>query len=211
MTSLTWHRRGIYFATIAPTADSTSVLIHNLSSCNSVSPFSKSPGMVVTLLFHPSQPLLFIATQRTVRIYNLMKQTLIRKLMPGCRWISSLAIHTSGDHLIVGTYDSKLHWFDLDLSSKPYKSLRYHKSSIRSVSFHPTLPLFASAGDDGNVCVFYGKIYEDLMMNPLIVPVKKLEAHDVVENLGVLDCMFHPVQPWIFTAGADGVIKLFVE
>jgi hypothetical protein len=34
-------------------------------------------------------------------------------------------IHSSGDHLIVGGYDRKLCWFDLDLSDKPHKVLRY--------------------------------------------------------------------------------------
>ena len=33
-------------------------------------------------------------------------------------------IHPSGDHLIVGGYDRKLCWFDLELSDKPYKILR---------------------------------------------------------------------------------------
>jgi len=37
-------------------------------------------------------------------------------------------VHTSGDHLIVGGYDRKLCWFDLDLSEKPYKILRYGTS-----------------------------------------------------------------------------------
>ena len=27
--------------------------------------------------------------------------------------------------------------------------------------------------------------------------------------LGVLDCVFHPSQPWLFTAGADATVRLF--
>lgn len=34
-------------------------------------------------------------------------------------------VHPSGDHLIVGGYDRKLCWFDLELSDKPYRILRY--------------------------------------------------------------------------------------
>ena len=26
---------------------------------------------------------------------------------------------------------------------------------------------------------------------------------------GVLDCQFHPDQPWIFTAGADHLVRLY--
>lgn len=32
---------------------------------------------------------------------------------------------SSGDHVICGSYDCRLSWFDLDLSTKPYKMLRY--------------------------------------------------------------------------------------
>lgn len=52
---------------------------------------------------------------------------------------------------------------------------------------------------------------QDLLTNPLIVPVKILKGHQVVEHEGVLDCTFHPSQPWVFTAGADGTICLFTH
>jgi hypothetical protein len=65
-----------------------------------------------------------LQTQRYVRVYDLAAQQLLRTLMPGLKWISSMDVHPSGDHLIVGGYDRKLCWFDLELSEKPYKVLR---------------------------------------------------------------------------------------
>lgn len=47
------------------------------------------------------------------------------------------------------------------------------------------------------------------MTNPLIVPLKVLRAHAVTDASGVLDVAFHPSQPWLFTAGADGEAALF--
>ena len=35
------------------------------------------------------------------------------------------AIMWTGDHVLVGSYDRKLSWFDLDLSNKPYQTLKY--------------------------------------------------------------------------------------
>lgn len=61
-------------------------------------------------------------------------------------------------------------WFDLDLSSKPYRALRYHSYAVRGAAFHRSYPLFASSSDDGTVHVFHGRVYADLMTNPLIVP-----------------------------------------
>lgn len=52
---------------------------------------------------------------------------------------------------------------------------------------------------------------QDLMTNPLIVPVKILRGHEMNEFEGVFDCAFHPTQPWIFTAGADATIGLFTN
>lgn len=61
-------------------------------------------------------------------------------------------------------------WFDLDLSAKPYRSLRYHQYAVRGAAFHRTYPLLASSSDDATVHVFHGMVYADLMTNPLIVP-----------------------------------------
>ena len=55
----------------------------------------------------------------------MAEQKLLKTLMPGIKWISSMDVHPLGDHLIVGGYDRKLCWFDLELSDKPYKILRY--------------------------------------------------------------------------------------
>jgi ribosome biogenesis protein ERB1 len=144
-----------------------------------------------------------------VRIYNLAKQALAKKLIGGSGAINCLAIHPSGDHLLTGSDDTRVAWYDLDLSTKPYRALRYHKYPVRGVAYHRTYPLFASSADDGTVHVFHGMVYSDLLSNPLIVPVKILKGHAVTDHSGVMDCVFHPNQPWIFTAGADATIHLY--
>jgi ribosome biogenesis protein ERB1 len=169
-------------------------------------------------------------TQRYVRIYNLSEQKLLKMLTPGIRWISSMDVHPSGDHLIVGGYDRKLCWFDLELSEKPYKILRYamhvlcihhvqlifhvhpiryHSRAIRSLHFHPSYPLFASSSDDGSIQVFHARVYSDLLTDPLIVPLKILRGHDVREGLGVLQVKWVPKQPWLVSAGADSTVAVW--
>jgi ribosome biogenesis protein ERB1 len=138
-----------------------------------------------------------------------MKQELLKTLQSGVKWISSLDVHPGGDNVIVGSYDKRLCWFDLDLSSRPYKTLRYHSQAIRQVTFHKRYPLFASSSDDGSIQIFHGMVYNDLLQNPLIVPVKILRGHSVVSSLGVLDIEFHPTQPWILSSGADHTLRLW--
>lgn len=204
-----WHRKGDYLATVMPDGESKSVIVHQFSKRRSQCPFKKAKGQIQCVCFHPSKPFFFVATQRYVRVYNLQKQELSKKLISGVKWISSMDIHPQGDNIIIGSYDKRLCWFDLDLSTKPYKILRHHKKAVRQVAYHRCYPLFASAADDGSVIVCHGAVYNDLMQNPLIVPLKILKGHKVVNDLGVIDCKFHPHQPWIFTAGADKTIRLF--
>ena len=54
----------------------------------------------------------------------------------------------------------------------------------------------------------HNKLWQDLMTNPLIVPLKILREHKIVDFKGVLDAAFHPTQPWIFTAGGDATVCL---
>ena len=141
-----------------------------------------------------------------------------------------MAIHPKGDNLLVSTYDKKMLWFDLDLSTKPYQTIRLHKNAVRSSAFHLRYPLFASASDDQSVIVSHGMVYKyvfpaahlkhailidfilnfsDLLQNPLIVPLKKLATHKPYDDFGVFDVVWHPTQPWLFSAGADFTIRLY--
>lgn len=47
-------------------------------------------------------------------MYNLAKQALAKKLVGGSGSVSCLAVHPSGDHLLVGAEDKRLAWYDLD-------------------------------------------------------------------------------------------------
>ena len=43
------------------------------------------------------------------------------------------------------------------------------------------------------------------------VPVPRVTGHSVTrEGLGVLDCVWHPTQAWVFSAGADGRCYMWV-
>ncbi|TWU73983.1 Ribosome bioproteinsis protein erb1 [Metarhizium rileyi] len=207
--TLNWHRRGDFLCSVSPTGQRCSVTIHTLSRHLSQIPFRRLPGLAQTAQFHPSRPLFFVATQRMIRCYDLQRQELVKIVQPGARWISSFDIHSGGDNLIVGSYDRRLLWHDLDLSSRPYKTMRFHAEAIRAVQYHRILPLFADASDDGSLQIFHGKVVGDLMENATIVPVKMLKGHSVIDKLGVMDIDWHPRHPWCLSAGADGTCRLW--
>ncbi|KAJ6932026.1 hypothetical protein NC651_007656 [Populus alba x Populus x berolinensis] len=218
--SVEWHRKGDYFSTVMP-AD---ILFSHLSKKFTQRHPFKLHGLPVSAVFHPTRSIFFVSTKKNVRVYDLLKQKLIKKLETGLREVSSISVHPTGDNVIVGSRDGKLCWFDMDLSSKPYKVLKCHPKDITNVAFHRSYPLFASCSDDCTAYVFHGMVYSDLNQNPLIVPLEILRGHASSNGRGefffdihvaytcthrVLDCKFHPRQPWLFTAGADSLIKLY--
>ncbi|CAM9473678.1 unnamed protein product [Chrysoparadoxa australica] len=208
---LAWHRKGDYLATVVPRAGNQAVIVHQLSRAQSQCPFKKTKGEVQCVSFHPNKPFFFVATKQHVRIYHLVKQVMVKRLLTGCKWISCIAVHSTGDHLLVGSYDRRVSWFDLDLSDKPFRTLKYHSKAVRGAVYHSSYPLMATASDDGKVHVFHAMVYSDLLRNPFIVPLKVIQGHAVTGGLGVLGLCFHPKQPWLFSAGADGVVRLFQD
>jgi ribosome biogenesis protein ERB1 len=48
-----------------------------------------------------------------------------------------------------------------------------------------------------------------MMKNPLLVPLKVLKGHEVKSSLGVLTVQWHPREPWLLSAGADGTARLW--
>lgn len=207
---ITFHRRGEYLSTVSPRGQSSAIAIHTLPKHRTQLPFRRLKGLPQSSSFHPTKPLFFVATQRSIRVYDLAQQVLIKQLQPGARWISSIDVHPQGNNIIVGSYDRRLLWHDLDLAATPYKTLRYHEKAIRAVRFQQAgYPLFADASDDGTVQVFHGKVVDDLMENAAIVPLKVLRGHRVVGGLGVMDIDWVPGKPWVVSAGADGTCRLW--
>lgn len=79
LATLRWHIKGDYFVTVTPKAGASAVLIHQLSKGNSQQPFSKAKGEAQVACFHPNKPFLFVASQQHVRIYHLVKQSMVKR------------------------------------------------------------------------------------------------------------------------------------
>lgn len=206
-----WHVKSDYLLSVSPTSAKKNevVWVHSVSKGQSQRPFAKSKSSLEKAVFHPTKPLLILMCRKSLYIYNLAKHQMVKKLLGGAQWNSSLCLHPRGDNLLVGSFDKKVMWFDLDLSNTPYKTMKYHGRAVRQVKYHPTYPLFASCSDDCSVNIFHGNVYNDLMQNALIVPLKMLKGHKYTNEIGVLDIEFHPKQPWIFSSGADHNIILW--
>ena len=53
------------------------------------------------MLLHFDMALSYFQTQRYVRVYNLLKQELVKKLFTNAKWVSSMAVHPGGMSTII--------------------------------------------------------------------------------------------------------------
>eukprot|EP00967_Tisochrysis_lutea_P080550 scaffold110671_cov32-Tisochrysis_lutea.AAC.2 len=124
--SVCWHHKGDYLASVAPEGASRAVLLHQISKHKSGSPFSKSTGRVEAVAFHPKKPWLVVATQRHVRIYDLASQV----TMPPDGDVSEInmpaSLRCSSSHGYAMSHtrlddESKLYFTSLSRSVRPVR------------------------------------------------------------------------------------------
>ena len=140
---ISWHSLGDYMITVLSEGESRAIVINQISKKQSYLPFKKNFGLIRRVLFHPFKPIVFVASQRHIRVHNFVENKSVKKLMTNSRSIADIDIHPGGDNVIVATYDKRVLWFDLDLSSEPYKTLPFHgQAAVRTVAFHPRFVFF---------------------------------------------------------------------
>ena len=216
ITSVAWHHKGNFLAAVSATSPSRekSCCVVSALTKKFVSPLKgkgQSTGGAKHVIFHPLKPYLVVAGTSHIAIFDLKSQTRVKTLNSNSNTLSSVAVHPSGDgmHVVASSLDNKVIWFDSEVRDKPWKNFRHHTAAVRKVSIHPragaNLPLMASAGDDKAVHVLHARVYvEDSSKNPLVIPTKKLNHPSQVS-----DCQWHPSLPWLFTACADGIVRLW--
>ncbi|KEG13684.1 ribosome biogenesis protein ERB1 [Trypanosoma grayi] len=207
----TFHARGDYLCALCPKdhVKYRQTVMLQLSKRKVFCPFRKFSEVVTDCKFHPREPLFFLATTNSVRMYNLMAHKLQRRYKAPGGVTTCLSVHTEGDNFLVGDTTSHTQWYDCDFSDKPYKRMRSHKGVVNAVGFHVNTnayPLFASGASDGQVHIFHGMVYDDYNKNPLLVPVKILKHRRAVYSLA-----WHPTLPWVFTSTEDGIVSAWTE
>ena len=194
---------------LALLGESKLVYIYNTNTWDFRTPITSAKSYIQCVQFHPSKPRFFVATQHHILLYDLVERAKILQLRPLVKWISSIDVHPRGDHVIAGSFDGRGFWFDTELQVEPFKVLRNHSGAVRDVAYSRRFPLFATASDDTKIDVWHGAVFDDLVTNPRIVPVKELSGHVNNGILGVLAIVWHPTQPWLISAGADHSIRLW--
>ena len=207
---IVWHNKGDYFGTISKNMQGkTQVFIHSLTKMTHQLPISHIKGNANCISFIPNKPHFIVATNSNLFVYNLQKQELIKKFISNLNTIHRICLHKNGKDLIAGDKSGKVAWFQLEFSTKPFKLMDYHQDKIKSVDFNANYPLFLSCSGNGKLLVYHGKVNEEELIDPLIVPLKVLKTNNVQGSNEFTCACFHPKQIWIFSGGEDGKIRLW--
>ena len=99
---------------------------------------------------------------------------MVRKFVSNLNTITHISVHKNGDDILAGSKDGKVAWFQLELNEKPYKIMEYHGDKIRNVAYHDAYPLFSSCSRNGKLLVYHASLSDDLLQDPVIVPLKVL-------------------------------------
>jgi ribosome biogenesis protein ERB1 len=94
--------------------------------------------------------------------------------------------------------------------------MEFHEDKIKAISFHNNYPLLLSSSRNGQILVYHTTVYNDLVTDPLIVPLKALQSKDSKGKvllkvlLEINNAVFHPKHSWIFSCGEDGLIRKWI-
>jgi ribosome biogenesis protein ERB1 len=137
---------------------------------------------------------------------------MVRKFVSNLNTITHISVHKNGDDVLAGSKDGKVAWFQLELNEKPFKMMDYHGDKIRNVAYHNNYPLFSSCSRNGKLLIYHATLSEDLLQDPVIVPLKVLannKSKSFILILVMTYSCFHPKHPWIFSSGEDNLIRLW--
>uniref|UniRef100_A0A0V0J4M9 BOP1 N-terminal domain-containing protein n=1 Tax=Schistocephalus solidus TaxID=70667 RepID=A0A0V0J4M9_SCHSO len=218
LVDLSWHSRGDYLLSLSMSVLSSGVrsrapdrlLLHRLSRMTSQAPFVTSSVEDWRMAaFQPNgKPQLVVAGSKQAHILDLVGQKELRRLkldLPGDR-LRCMSLHPTGDHIIAGTSDSRFVWFDVELGNVPFKKLKLNHGTIHKVHVHSCRPLVSVATDDGSLFIIHGKVTDDLLSKPIVIPVQRIRTG----YQHAFSTTFHTKLPHVYAGGEDGTVRQFV-
>ena len=208
------HKTRLFVSVVLQNRDGNRrISVLNLKQSTQTSLKVRTKTKIEKTLFHPTKPHLLLITRIHVFVFDLKNQEVSKKLLSGCKFLTCGAIHPSGDHVILGSADRKLVWFDLDGGDKPYKKMKVHDQTMSSVAFHPNykhFPLMVSTSHDCKAVVQFAKIDPQNLDDAMVVPLKSLRGHVKTDALGITCARFCHLKHWLVTGGQDRFLQFWV-
>lgn len=212
----------------ASTGDDATVKVWSLDTNKCLHTFTGHMDYVRTVFFHNELPWLITASDdQTIRIWNWQNRKEIACLTGHNHFVMCAQFHPSEDLIVSASLDETVRVWDIAGLRKKHSApgamtvedqmiaqqnlmdggygdylvkfiLEGHTRGVNWASFHPTLPLVVSGGDDRQV-----KIWR-------MSATKAWEVDTCRGHTNNVDCViFHPHQNLILSAGEDKTLRIW--
>lgn len=222
-TSCDVHKKGFYAVTANPGASSPSkqCLLHSLrkkATIVAVKRRTTKCDQIRAAQFHPLNPWLCIAYTKSVKVFSLQssrpddesgptrKAGQLVKRFKGGRQMDRLEVHPNGEHLIRACANGRVHWYDFEYASTPYKILEVSDGTMTAVKHHPTLPILAVGCSQGHIQLLHPDVENGLFGEAKITPLVKLS--DKVSH--VTSLTWHPKHHWLAAGYSNGKVAMWI-
>lgn len=207
LNNISWHHKGDFVCTSG--SKISEICVHQVSTKISQRLFIEGNKTISKTMFHPLKPYLLIASKEHIIVYDLKVQQIFRKFAFEFTRVTTMDLHPSGEHFLVGCENGKLYWYNIELSSEPERSISFSKSVV-SLSFHRIYPLFLLELSDSSVQIFSCFVI-GLLSGVSIQPLKTIRESSLEIFQESHQSVFHSTQPWLFRTGINYEVLLYSE
>jgi WD40 repeat protein len=184
---------------LAAGAEDKTIRLFDLIANKEVLKINSFDGEAKYLSFDSQSQRLFVACERAISIWTVVKDLEVRTLIDNGKSLSSVAFSPDGEFLAAASHDSYIHIWDFK-KKHPVASLKAaDHGRINSVAFSPDGKMLAAAAEELGTTDLPLKLWE--VKNNSYHRVSLTDSNGCITGRGIQGVTFSPSQPILATSG----------
>lgn len=184
---------------LAASAEDKTIRLFDLIADKQILKINSFDGEAKYLSFDSQSRRLFVASERAISIWTVVKDKEVRTLIDNSQSLTSVAFSPNGELLAAASHDSHIHIWDFKMKISITSLKAADHGRINSVAFSPDGNLLAAAAEEPDKKDLPLKLWE--IKNGDYRRVSLTDPKKCVDKWGIQGVTFSPSQPILATAG----------